>query len=163
MKTKSLFCLTVLVLIFLQTFSQEKTQQPDLLIKSTHDELYPIHYQSKDYDSLVEANYYHMGYGEMHMWRKNKQAEVSAIFRQSISPKYYEQLNKKMWIIHMKVTSYGQVASISIYFKEDLLIDINELSKLAEDLKKNVTYELTFSKKVTDFFYVPICFVAPKL
>ena len=125
--------------------------------------MYPIHYQSKDYDSLVEANYYHMGYGEMQIGLKPTQAEIAAICRQTISPKYYEQLNKKMWIIFMKVTSYGQVASVSINFKDDLPIDINELSKLAEELKKNVTYELTFSKKVTDFFYVPICFVAPKL
>jgi hypothetical protein len=91
-------------------------------------------------------------------------AKIYPVVRKTISSKYYNRLNAQKWRICSISNSYGQIASISFWFKNDSGLDIREFAILAEQIKKEVTWQLTFNRKnVTDLFFCSCSVPGPKL
>jgi hypothetical protein len=91
-------------------------------------------------------------------------SKVYPIIRKTIASKYYRFLNKDRWRVCTIVNGYGKIVSVSFWFwmKDDSGIDIPEFEALADRIKNEVTWEITFNKKVTDLFYCSFSFPGSK-
>ena len=148
-------------MIGFSSYSQKKESNDHTLIREESNSW--ISYKNKNWDIKYSPDINDLGYDFIAGSDKDT-LKIYPIVRQVISSKYHDQLNGKRWVINTKCTGYGQIVSISFLFlsKDDSGIDIDEFAILAERIKKEVQWELTFNKKVTDLFYMQWSFPGPK-
>lgn len=161
MKSKFYLLLSALFIGTL-SYSQEKATEQTRLIKYTANSLnWALRYENEDYDKITESDLCSLGYELKGI--NIDTSIVYTIFRRTISPKYYPQLNKNSWLINTKATSYGQILSVKFAFKDDSGVDIQEFTLLAERIKNEVRWKLGFNKVNPDLFYLQLTFFGPKL
>lgn len=158
MKTK--FLAVLIFFSFNQLTYSQNTTSKKLTFKATKT-AFPYSYECENWNKKFKPDSHSLGYDLIDM--KIDTADLLDIIKHAISPKYYQQLNNERWVVVTKLTGYGEIVSLSFKFKNNLNIDINELTNLAEQIKKKVRWKLYFNKEVDDLFYLELSFPGPKL
>lgn len=158
MKTKLLAAL--IIFSFNQVIYSQNVTSQKLTFNDTTT-AFPYSYESENWNRKFMPDSHSMGYDLIDM--KIDTSLISGIIRHIISPKYYEQLNSKRWVVVTKLTGNGDIVSLSFRFKNNLSLDINELEKLSEQIRRMVKWKLYFNKPVEDLFYLELSLSGPKL
>lgn len=154
-------CSTLLIiLLFCQLAYSQNSTESKLKFEVTKT-AFPYCFESENWNDKFEPDAHSLGYDLIDM--KIDTGAVSGMIRQAINPKFYKQLNSKAWVVVTKLTSYGEIVSLSFKFKNNLHLDEDELQNLAGQIKKSVRWQLYFDKEVDDLFYLELSFSGPKL
>lgn len=90
-------------------------------------------------------------------------SKLYPVVRKAINPVHYKQLNSKSWYIFTVSNNQGQIQTISFWFKNEAGVDINEFTLLAEQIKREITWKLTFNRSpVVGLFYISCSVRGPK-
>jgi len=148
----------IVLSVGLLSYSQKKDNLK--LIRETTKSAFPYSYKNENWDDKFVPSLNMLGYDLVDM--KIDTVKIHPIVRDVISSKYYRQLNKEQWHIITKLTGKGQIVSVSFWFKDESGVDKNEFAILAERIKNEVKWKLTFNKEVKDVFYLELSFPGPK-
>jgi hypothetical protein len=160
MKFKILLSLELIFIGFLAYSQNVATPKPTLIKDMSVSSL--IIYKDENWDTDHHPFLSDLGYDLVGM--SIDTSKVYPIIRNTIASKYYQFLNKDRWRICTVVNGYGKIVSVSYWFwmKDDSGIDIPQFEALADRIRNEVTWEITFNKKVTDLFYCSFSFPGPK-
>ncbi len=120
-----------------------------------------IMYLDENWNDEFLPDLHNRGYDLTDM--KIDKVKLVSLVNNCISAKYYSDLNKNRWYVETKLTGFGKIAAVSFIFTDDHGVNCTEFTDLAERIKNEVGWKLTFNKEVNELFYLQLSFPGPKL